>query len=106
MTDAITFYSMDTWDRRDETVLLLVDYSDDGEHALDDATVAITIGHNNDHNVGEGEGSGWQFAGWCWSHDHYTEGKGKPIGWLPLSEYHAAARLIEDQLDAENDHVG
>jgi hypothetical protein len=27
------------------------------------ATTAITIGHNNDHNVGDGEGNGWRFAG-------------------------------------------
>jgi hypothetical protein len=28
----------------------------------------------------------WQFAGWCWTHDHFTEGKGEPIGWLPMTE--------------------
>jgi hypothetical protein len=87
------FRPMEEWDRRDETVLLLVDYREDGEHALDDAVIAITVGHNNDHNVGDNEGEGWKFAGWCWSHDHYVEGKGNPIGWMPLP--HSAARAIE-----------
>lgn len=84
------FRRMDTWDRRDEAVLLLVDYTD-GDHAIDDATVAITIGHNNDHNVGDDEGEGWLFAGWCWGHDHYVQGKGKPIGWMPIPHHLARA---------------
>lgn len=92
------FLPMDQWDSRDETVLLLVDYSNDGDHPLDDAHVAITIGHNNDHNVGEGEGEGWKFAGWCWTHDHYVEGKGKPIGWSPLPHDLArAASLLTEE---------
>ncbi|RZL78561.1 MAG: hypothetical protein EOP66_07810 [Sphingomonas sp.] len=85
---------MDLWDNRDEHVLLLVDYGEDGAHAIDDASVAVTIGHNNDHNVGDGEGQGWQFAGWCWSHDHYTQGEGKVIGWLPLTRFNAHARAL------------
>jgi hypothetical protein len=93
------FLPMETWDKRDEAVLLLVDYTD-GEHALDDATIAITIGHNNDHNVGEGEGQGWQFAGWCWTHDHYVQGKGKPIGWAPLP-HHLALAAVEPRHASE-----
>lgn len=93
------FKPMHTWDKRDEIVLLLVDYAgDDAAHATDDANVAVTIGHNNDHNVGEGEGSGWQFAGWCWSHDHYTQGVGQVIGWLPLSGFHSVARSLDTLL--------
>lgn len=90
------FLSMDQWDDRNEAVLLLVDYREDGDHALDDAWIAITIGHNNDHNVGEGAGEGWQFAGWCWTHDHYVQGKGKPIGWMPLP-HHLAAEKMESR---------
>jgi hypothetical protein len=93
------FLPMDAWDRRDETVLLLVDYTD-GDHPLDDDTIAITIGHNNDHNVGEDEGNGWQFAGWCWTHDHYVQGKGKPIGWMPLP-HHLAALASTKSPDAQ-----
>lgn len=90
------FRSMDTWDCRDEIVMLLVDYREDGDHALDDADIAITVGHNNDHNIGEGEGQGWQFAGWCWTHDHYVEGKGKPVGWMPLPHILARAYAAFD----------
>jgi hypothetical protein len=75
-------------------VLLLVDYSgEDGDHYIDDSADGLgrTIGHNNDDNVGEGEGEGWQFAGWCWTHDHYVQGVGQPISWRPLPEPPTAA---------------
>ena len=87
---ALKFLPMEQWDARDETVLLLVDYRD-GDHPLDDAEFAITIGHNNDHNTGEVDG--WKFAGWCWSHDHYVEGNGTPIGWMPLPHYLSASMV-------------
>lgn len=83
------FRPMSEWDQRDETVLLLVDYRE-GYHPLDDALFAITIGHNNDHNIGPDEVEGWKFAGWCWSQDYYTGGKGTPIGWMPLPHHLAA----------------
>lgn len=92
------FRPMSEWDQRDETVLLLVDYSD-GAHPLDDSTVAISIGHNNDHNIGSDEAEGWKFAGWCWSHDHYVEGKGTPIGWMPLP--HCLAALAESEIGSK-----
>lgn len=60
-------------------VRLLVDYSEGGA-PLDDAERAWTIGFNNLSNTGEDR---WQFAGWCWIHDHFTEGSGEPVGWLP-----------------------
>lgn len=90
------FKPMDSWDCRDETVMLLVDYRGDGDHPLEDANFSITVGHNNDHNVGEDEARGWQFAGWCWSHDHYVEGKGKPVGWAPLPHILARAYAVFD----------
>jgi hypothetical protein len=74
---------METAPKDGTLVLLLVDYTD-GTHPLEDDTVARTVGHCNDGVNGEEEG--WRFAGWCWCHDHYTEGKGRPIGWLPLPE--------------------
>lgn len=86
------FRTMDVWDSRDESVMLLVDYREDGENPLEDAHFAITVGHNNDHNVGEGERQGWQFAGWCWTHDHYVAGKGRPVGWMPLPHILARAQ--------------
>lgn len=51
------------------------------ENATDDAAEAWTIGSNAYEATGEDE---WKVAGWCWDHDHFTEGKGTPIGWLPL----------------------
>lgn len=47
----------------------------------DTAGPSRTIGHNNYDNDGENL---WQFAGWSWCHDHYTEGKGTPLAWQPL----------------------
>jgi hypothetical protein len=97
---AQAFLPMEQWDRRDETVLLLIDYREEGEHPLDDEFFAITIGHNNDHNVGDDEGSGWEFAGWCWTHDHYVQGKGKPVGWMPIP-HHLAQTLATLSLSGE-----
>lgn len=64
---------------RDGTMLrLLVRFE---EHSTEDDEDAPTIGANNFDNDGEDR---WQFAGWCWSHDHFVDGKGEPIGWLPM----------------------
>lgn len=65
---------------RDGTLLrLLVDFD---EHAIDDTIGPTwTIGSCNLENDPDAE---WQIVGWCWTHDHFTEGKGEPVGWLPL----------------------
>jgi len=74
--------AMETTPRDGTMVRLLVQFE---ENATEDtAEPAWTIGACNDDNVGEDERIGWQFAGWCWTHDHFTEGKGTPVGWLPL----------------------
>lgn len=45
---------IETAPHNDTMVRLLVDYSaDDGDHALDDAVVAWTIGFNSDDNTDE-----------------------------------------------------
>ncbi|PJK00825.1 hypothetical protein CO641_02315 [Lysobacteraceae bacterium NML91-0213] len=73
---------METAPRDGTMVRLLVKFD---KHATEDtAEPAWTIGANNDDNVGDDEHAGWQFAGWCWTHDHFTEGKGTPVGWLPM----------------------
>ncbi|MGY2167621.1 hypothetical protein [Pseudomonas gingeri] len=52
----------------DGTMLrLLVEFED---HSTEDAEQAPTIGANNFDNDGADV---WRFAGWCWSHDHFTE---------------------------------
>lgn len=75
---------------RDGTIVrLLVEFT---EHATEDADQAPTIGANNFENDGDDR---WQFAGWCWSHDHFTEGKGEPVGWLPMLD--EPRRIAGDQ---------
>lgn len=84
---------MDTAPRDGTMVRLLVQFE---ENATEDtAEPAWTIGACNDDNVGDEERIGWQFAGWCWTHDHFTEGKGTPVGWLPLIEPAQAVDLGE-----------
>lgn len=73
---------METAPKDNSLVWLLVDYSDeDADHALADATQAWTIGFNSFADSGEDE---WKFAGWCWSHDHFTQGRGSPVAWRPV----------------------
>lgn len=66
---------------KDGTLLrLLVDFED---HATEDGEgPQPTIGSNtwdNHHDFDE-----WQFAGWNWEQDCYTQGVGTPVGWLPM----------------------
>jgi hypothetical protein len=96
---------------RDGTMLcLLVDYSgDDAAGPLEDtAEAAWTIGFNSLSNTGEDR---WQIAGWCWSHDHFTEGPGKPIGWAPflpdqLSDYGLYRIAVERRRVVEEEGYG
>lgn len=75
---------METAPRDGTIVRLLVDFD---EHATDDGPEpSWTIGAIM--AVGEPDAE-FQFAGWCWDHDHWTEGKGTPVGWLP---FHGDAR--------------
>lgn len=73
---------MDTAPRDGTVVRLLVQFE---EHLIEDTDEpAWTIGACNDDLVPDDERTGWQVAGWCWEHDHFTEGKGTPVGWLPM----------------------
>jgi len=74
---------------RDSTVLrLLVEFSD---NSLEDTSEPVwTIGTNCFDNDGI---DAWQFAGWNWTHDCFTEGHGKPIGWLPMGEAPSAPAM-------------
>ena len=68
---------------KDGTMLrLLVDYSgEDGFGALEDAETAWTIGFNQLLDTGDDV---WEFAGWDWCGDYFTQGGGKVLGWLPF----------------------
>ena len=71
--------SMDSAPRDGKMVRLLVDFED---HATEDSPDPCpTIGANNFEGDGEDV---WLFAGWDWCHDRFTQGTGKPIGWLPF----------------------
>ena len=66
---------------RDGTLVrLLVEFT---EHATEDsdAMPSPTIGANSFDHTGE---DAWQFAGWSWEQDCFTQGAGEPVGWLPL----------------------
>jgi hypothetical protein len=58
------------------------------ENSLEDASIPVwTIGCNfSDHQ----DDKEWLFAGWDWTHDCFTSGSGKPIGWLPMLEANIA----------------
>lgn len=76
-----TWRPMRTAPRDGTMVRLLVEFD---EHATEVDDPAATIGACNDDNVPDDQRTGWQFAGWCWTHDHFTEGKGTPVAWLPM----------------------
>src|SRR5690606_35045374 len=85
-TDPVRALPIETAPRDGTLVRLLVEFED---HATEDTEgPAWTIGHNSRDNTGDDE---WQFAGWCWNHDHYTEGRGQPVGWLPMVDPLASA---------------
>lgn len=82
MTRPCAGFGMATAPKDGTLLILFIAADDDREHALDDTGAAArTIGFNNLDNDGEDV---WKFAGWCWSHDHFTEGKGTPCGWPPM----------------------
>lgn len=62
-------------------VWLLVDYRGDGAHPLEDAEYAATLGYNTLADTGEDE---WKLVGWCWTHDHFVDGKGAVLGWKSI----------------------
>ncbi|WP_309628183.1 hypothetical protein [Brevundimonas sp.] len=74
-------FPMDYAPKDGRLLRLLVNYEEpEAQHPLEDELETWTIGHNNLGNTGEDR---WEFAGWCWSHDHFTQGSGSVVGWLP-----------------------
>lgn len=65
---------------KDGTIVrLLVQYEEGSFEDSDEP--CPTIGTNSLANTGEDE---WQFAGWDWCNDRFTQGHGEPKGWLPM----------------------
>lgn len=77
-SSAVTWRPMDTAPRDGQMLRLLVQFT---SHPTEDEGLAPTIGSNNLENDEVDE---WKFAGWCWTHDHFVDGEGEPIGWLPM----------------------
>lgn len=70
---------MDTAPTNGTMVRLLVDFEDNSLEDTDQPVWTVGACYASDSN-----GDVWQFAGWNWSHECFTEGHGKPIGWLPM----------------------
>ena len=82
---------------KDHTLLwLLVDYSGDGANPLEDEILGWTIGHNGFDHTGVDE---WEFAGWSWEQDCFTQGVGNVVGWYPLQrpDQHSTTPATEPQ---------
>ena len=73
------FRPLDTAPRDGTMIRVLVDFE---EHSTEDTDDLVwTMGAWMNDDLG---GMDWQFVGWCWTHDHFTDGKGTVVGWLPL----------------------
>lgn len=69
---------------RDGTMLQLkVAFTENPIEDVDLTTPVVTIGFNDEELSGEID---WKFAGWCWSHDQFTAGKGHVIAWREILE--------------------
>jgi hypothetical protein len=79
--ETVAWLPLDTAPKDGTPICLLVNFDD---HATEDGPGPHpTIGSNTSENdQGPDE---WQFAGWNWEHDHYTQGVGTPVGWLPMA---------------------
>ncbi|WP_243430630.1 hypothetical protein [Pseudomonas sp. 51_B] len=85
---------------RDGTLVrLLVEFT---EHATEDseAMPSPTIGANSFDHTGEDL---WQFAGWSWEQDCFTQGEGEPVGWLPMLDTPHADPAEVEGLRVERD---
>lgn len=74
----------------DELLRLYVQFDENPTEDIPEKACAPTIGFK------DGNGC-WRFAGWCWSHDVFTEGKGKPVAWLPLLSQPPRAALSKEE---------
>jgi hypothetical protein len=78
--EPVVWLPMETAPKDGTIVRLLVQFT---ERSLEDSELPqATIGANYSHNTQEDQD--WQFAGWSWTGDCFSEGEGTALGWLPL----------------------
>ncbi|HEX5126385.1 MAG TPA: hypothetical protein VFW00_06570, partial [Rhodocyclaceae bacterium] len=77
---ADTWRPMETAPKDGTMLRLLVAFTD--HQTEDTAEPCPTIGANSFDSTDIDQ---WQFAGWNWQQDCFTEGRGTPVGWLPLA---------------------
>ena len=79
------WHEMDSAPKDGTLVLLLVDVQegDPDEYfaPLEDERYSRTVGFCCEDHNGDPE---WQFSGYNWMQDHFTQGGGVPIRWAPL----------------------
>lgn len=73
---------IETAPKDDTLVLLLLARDDAFDNGIESEADHLprTIGHNNFEHDGIDK---WQFSGWNWENDYYTEGLGTPTHWMP-----------------------
>lgn len=89
---------LDTAPKDHTMIWLLVDYSDEGRNPLEDEILGWTIGFNGEEHTGISQ---WQFTGWNWQQDCFTEGFGKVVGWYPLTRPNTLPLPTDHDLLAE-----
>lgn len=77
------------------------------EHTTEQEDLARTIGAVTHDGPDAVEQFGFQFAGWCWSHDHWTEGKGEIVAWAPMVALPGQPQMVipTSDRDAAWDHA-
>lgn len=87
---------------KDGTILrLLVNPDRDEFTAFDDSLTHFeTIGFNNLENTEEDR---WEFAGWDWSQDCFTTGRGEVIGWMQFGSNPAPVSRVPLTKEATHD---
>lgn len=66
-------------------------------HIHDTARYDITFGFNNAADTLEPAEDCWNTVGWCWSHDHHTDGSPRVVAYLPdakLQDVHRGCGLM------------
>lgn len=80
-------------------VIVIVDAGSPAEWGtpFDTARYGVTIGFNCADYTLEPAEDCWNTVGWCWAHDHHTEGSPRVVAYLPdaqLQDLHTGCGLL------------